>query len=270
MSAPASQVASRREETLERLTDEVRELRRQLHRSQRLAALGTRAAMVAHEFNNILTPVLNYAQMAMKGDEAMRDKAIERAYEGAVRAGSICRALLDTAGDGLEKPRRISLHRLVENTLAAMARDPTRDGIRLIKKVPADLRITTRPAELKQVLLNLLLNAHQAVLDKGCDKSISIIATRSNGQVRIRVADTGPGIAREDLRRIFEPFFTTKGEAGRGLGLAVCREIVGSLRGRLTVRSEPGKGTCFTIVLPTDGKAPTAARPRRKGAGRSA
>jgi len=228
--------------------------------------MGTRAAMVAHEFNNILTPVLNYAQMAMTGNEAMRDKAIQRAYEGAVRAGSICQALLDMAGNGSDKPRRVSLQELVENTLAVMGRDPAKDGIRLVKKVPADLKITTRPAELKQVLLNLLLNAHQAVLVKGRGKSISITAARSNGPVRIRVADTGAGIPREDLGRIFDPFFTTKGDTGSGLGLAVCREIVEPLRGRLTVRSEPGKGTCFTIVLPANGKVAAPARQRRKPA----
>jgi signal transduction histidine kinase len=226
--------------------------------------------MVAHEFNNILTPVLNYAQLAMTGDEAMRDKAIQRAYEGAVRAGSICQALLDVAGNGSDKPRRVSLQELVENTLAAMGRDPAKDGIQLVKKVPADLKMTTRPAELKQVLLNLLLNAHQAVLAKSRSKSISITAGRSNGQVRIRVADTGAGIAREDLERIFEPFFTTKGDTGSGLGLAVCREIVESLRGRLDVRSEPGKGTCFTVVLPVNAKAPAPARQSRKPAAKSA
>ena len=226
--------------------------------------------MVAHEFNNILTPVLNYAQMAMEGDEAMRDKAIQRAYEGAVRAGCICRALLDVGGNGSDKPERVSLQELVESTLAVMGRAPAKDGIRLVKKVPADLKITTRPAELKQVLLNLLLNAHQAVLAKRRGKSISITAARSNGQVRIRVADTGAGIPREDLEHIFEPFFTTKGDTGSGLGLAVCREIVALLRGRLTVRSEPGKGTCFTIVLPANGKAAAPARQRRKPAAGSA
>ena len=217
------------------------------------------AAMVVHEFNNILTPMYNYARLAAGGDEKMRDKAIRHAMEGSARAAAICRSLLDLAGTEAQTPQKVSLAELLDETLTAMGRDFSKDGIRLLTKVPARLTIATRPAELKQVLLNLLLNARVAVMDKGRGQSISITADRINGSVILRVADTGVGIAPEIRKRIFEPFFTTHSGSGTGLGLAVCRQIVKSMKGRLTVRSQVGKGTVFTISLP--GK--TAARSRR-------
>ena len=252
MSASTPQAATDAEPTVSELQAELRDLRAQLYRSQQLATVGTMAAMVAHEFNNILTPMINYARMAADGDERMRDKAIHYAFECSDRASNICRALLDVTGEGPPAPQQALLGELVDVVIAAMARDPGKDGVRLIKKVPAGLTVTTRTAELKQVLLNLLLNAREAVAGSGHGQSISIRAERYDGQVRLEVADTGVGIAPENLDRIFEPFFTTKGEDGTGLGLAVCRQIVESLGGRLTVRSQESKGTCFTVFLPGD------------------
>ena len=251
MSTSSGQIEGVESALVGRLEAEVSDLRRQLRHSQRLAAVGTMAAMVAHEFNNILTPMLNYAQMARNGDEALRDKALAHAYDGSQRACGICRALLDLTGLGPARPVPAVVAELVDQTLAAMARAIDKDGIRLVRKIPAELTVTTRAAEFKQVLLNLLLNARSAVLDKGRGQSISIGAWRTSGGVRVEVADTGVGIDPGDLERIFEPFFTTRRtDGGSGLGLPVCREIVESLGGHLSVRSQPGKGTKFTIELP--------------------
>ena len=232
-------------------------LREQLVRAQRLATVGTMAAMVAHEFNNILVPVASYAQLAAGGNEVLRDKAIRHALEGSNRAASICRALLDLTGTAGEAPRTVTLVQLVDETLAAMARDLGKDGIVLVKKIPPGLKLVTQPALLKQVILNLLLNARSAVLAKGRGQSISLSASRTGGALLIRVADTGVGIPPENLGRIFEPFFTTaSGGKGTGLGLAICRTLAESLGGALSVRSQVGKGTCFTLRL----KAATADR----------
>jgi len=243
------------------LAAEVSELQRQLRRAQRLATVGTMAAMVAHEFNNILTPVLNYAQMARRGNGAVRDKALRMAHEGSLQATAICQALLDLTGREGEKPRQVVLAELVAETLTAMARDPAKDSISLVTRVPATIELTTRPAELKQVLLNLLMNAREAVLAKPRGQSISISALRRGSEVFLRVSDTGVGIPREHLKKVFEPFFTTRDDTGgSGLGLAVCRHIVESLHGRMTVRSQVDKGTCFTVVLPVSPKAVAKAR----------
>jgi len=232
------------------LEDEVRSLQAQLARTQRLATVGAVTAMVAHEFNNILTPVLNYAQLACKGDETMREKAIHYALEGSMRATAICQALLDIAKNNHQSVRKVNLADLVNETLTTMGRDLKKDGITLINKVPASLTMTLHPVKLKQVLLNLILNARSAVLEKGGVKTISISAVRNNDTVRIRLADTGVGIKPENMKRIFEPFFTTKQDNGTGLGLTISKQIVESMHGRLTVRSQPGKGTVFTITLP--------------------
>lgn len=264
MNSPSPR-ASSDAELVDRLSREVQALRGQLGRAQRLAALGTMAAMVAHEFNNILTPMYNYAQLARNGDEPMREKAIRHACEGSSRAAAICHALLDLAGPGEARPRKLSVVAVVEEAVAAMARDPAKDGIHLILKVPARLKITTRSVELKQLLLNLLLNARAAVLQKGRGQSIAISALRRNGEVLIRVADTGVGIPPELRKRIFEPFFTTRDGDGTGLGLPVCRHIAEVLHGRLSVRSQQGKGSCFTVILPLNGK-PAKSR-RRPGKG---
>jgi signal transduction histidine kinase len=221
-----------------------------LRHAQRLSTVGTMAAMVAHEFNNILTPIVNYAQLAQDGDELMRSKAIAHAYDGANRAATICRALLDVAARGDGQLARANLAELIDNTFSAMARDLAKDGINLVKEIPPKLHVVTRAAELQQVILNLLLNARSAVLAKGRGHSISVWAGHSDGQTLIRVQDTGVGIAPENIRKVFHPFFTTKAGHGTGLGLAVCREIVRSLGGRITVRSQLGTGTVFTVALP--------------------
>lgn len=247
------------------LRERVEQLQTQLQRAQRLATVGTMAAMVAHEFNNILTPILNYAQLAQDGDAVMTQKAVRHALEGSQRAVAVCRALLDLSGNNNEEMREVSLLELVDHVLDAMAREPAKDGIVLTKKIPETLRLTTRTSELAQVILNLLLNARSAVLAKGRGHQINISGQKSGGKVILRVADTGVGIAPENLEAIFEPFFTTKGDSGgSGLGLAVCRHIIESLGGELAVRSELGKGTVFTITLP---QAAAGATPRRKAIG---
>ena len=253
---------TQKHQTTDDLRERVELLQTQLRRAQRLATVGTMAAMVAHEFNNILTPIVNYAQLAENGDAVMTQKAIRHALEGSRRAVSVCRALLDLSGNNNEEMQEVGLLDLVDRVLEAMAREPAKDGIILTKKIPEKLRLTTRPSELAQVILNLLLNARWAVLEKGRGHQIIVSAQKSGGKVLIRVADTGVGIPPENLDSIFEPFFTTRGDCGgSGLGLAVCQHIVQSLGGQLSVRSELGKGTVFTIALP---QAAADARPRRK------
>jgi signal transduction histidine kinase len=137
-----------------------------------------------------------------------------------------------------------------------LARDPQKDGIALRVQVQPDLIVHGDPVQLEQVLLNLLINARQAMLGKGGSLTVKASKTEDGGEIKIQVIDTGPGIPEKLLPKIFQPFFTTKGTAkpgeskGTGLGLAICREIVEHHRGRIDVASEVGKGTTFTIFLP--------------------
>jgi len=244
--------AADRAALLERLEAENRHLRDRMARLQRLASLGTMSAMVAHEFNNILTPVISYAELAQK-DPTMADKAIARAVECGQRATDICNAILGVAGGDSPEPVGLDLEKLVRETVRAIGRDPKRDGIDLAVEVPPGLAITTRKVEFQHVLLNLLLNARTAVLKKSGRRRIEVTAERGDGQVILRVADNGVGIPPEDLSRVFEAFYTTGdggGDGGgHGLGLTVCREIVSSLGGRIAVESQPGQGATFTVSL---------------------
>lgn len=243
------------------LRQELDSLRQQLQQAQRLLSVGTVAAMVVHEFNNILMTIQNYSRLAAEGDDDMRTRAMRRISEAADRADAICRSLLGLVSSADRTPQSVKVAQLAKDTLSAMGRELTKDGIALAVKVPAKLTIRTCPLELKQVLLNLLLNARAAVLAKRSGRSMKITARRQNGWVLLSVADTGTGIPRDIRQRIFEPFFTTHADTGSGLGLAVCRQIVEGLQGRLTVRSQQGKGSRFTIALPAAGPSPASAQP---------
>jgi len=240
------------DQQLVRLRAEVETLREQLNHAHRLATVGTMAAMMVHEFNNILTPIISYARMA-KSNPALVGKALASAAEGGSRATEICSALLGLTVKEASPRRRVSLARLVGRTLDAMARDPRKDRIDLKVDIPAGLQAATRPVELQQVLLNLLINARTAVIQGKNPRQIEVSASAGKKDITIKVADSGVGIAPENLERVFEPFFTTKpngdGE-GRGLGLAFCRKIVEELGGRIAVRSTLGRGSTFTVCLP--------------------
>ncbi|MFB3894039.1 MAG: sensor histidine kinase [Phycisphaerae bacterium] len=240
-------------EKLDALKAQVQCLRRQLRKAHCLASMGTMTAMVAHEFNNILTPIISYAQMAQT-NPALVAKAIARAADGGKRAAAICNAIMSLTRCSQSAKERADLRELIDETLAAMARDPKKDGIDLKLDAPAGLTVNTRRVELQQVLLNLILNARHAVMAKPGPRSIQVKAEGSDGKVVIRVADNGVGIAPQNFKRIFEPFYTTRGGngngAGHGLGLTICKDIVKSLGGRITVRSAVGQGATFTVALP--------------------
>jgi signal transduction histidine kinase len=250
----AQDIKMQHQQQLAKLNAEVLELRRLLRRSQRMASVGTITAMIAHEFNNILTPIINYAQMA-KTNPDLTSKAITRAADGGLRAAEICAAILGMTHNSPVKLERVSLRVLLKEMIVAMGRDFAKDRIDLVVDIPDDLRITTRKIELQQVLLNLLINARTAVMQKHTTRRITVHAAEKGGIVTIRVSDTGMGITPGNLAQIFSPFFTTKDgeddeEQGHGLGLALCREIVESLDGDISVRSGRNEGATFTIHLP--------------------
>jgi signal transduction histidine kinase len=232
----------------------------QLTETQRLATIGTIAAVIAHEFNNLLTPVVSYSQFALQSAEGEKPdmdlvrKALSKTFQASTKAGKICTSMLALAR-GHSIFGEVVVQQLVDEVLLVLARDPQKDGIALRVQIQPDLRVQGDPVQLEQVLLNLLINARQAMLGKG--GSLTVKAARSDdGAVRIQVIDTGAGIPEKLLPKIFQPFFTTKGTArpgeskGTGLGLAICKEIVEHHKGHIEVQSELGKGTTFTILLP--------------------
>jgi signal transduction histidine kinase len=246
-------------ERLSQMQAQLDSLREQLTESQRLATIGTIAAVIAHEFNNLLTPIVSYSQYALQSAESEQPdmelvrKALTKAYQSSSKAGKICTSMLGLAR-GESVSGRVSVQELVDETLSVLARDPKKDGIALRVQVQPELTVDADPIQLEQVLLNLLINARQAMLGRG--GSITIKAQRNEDEIKIQVIDTGPGIPDKLLPKIFTPFFTTKGTTrrgetkGTGLGLAICKEIVEHHNGRIHVESTVGAGTTFNIYLP--------------------
>jgi len=220
-----------------------------------MASVGTMTAMIAHEFNNILTPIINYAQMARR-NPSLTGKALVRAADGGQRASAICKAILDMTRKSSEEPEPVNLSELLSDTLQAMARAPMKERIELLVEAPADLVVCVRRVELQQVLLNLLVNARQAVLAVEDQRRIEVVVRRVDGRITISTSDTGVGIPPENMSKIFQPFFTTNNNSdgsgcGYGLGLPLCKEIIESMGGEIDAVSTPGRGSTFTVQLPS-------------------
>ncbi len=137
-----------------------------------------------------------------------------------------------------------------------LARDPQKDGIALRVHIPSDLCVQGDNVQLEQVLLNLMINARQAMIGRG--GSLTIKASAIENEVKIQVTDTGPGIPEHLMSKIFQPFFTTKGTTrkdesrGTGLGLSICKDIIEHHKGRIVVESQVGQGTTFNVFLPME------------------
>lgn len=243
-------------EHFETLEVQFQQVRDGLTHSHRLATLGTVASVIAHEYNNILTPIISYAQLALANpdDAALMKKAVEKGLAGAERATNISASLLGFAREADQK-HSARLPAVVDEAVACLARDPKKDNIRLHLEVP-DVQVAMSPLTLQQVLLNLLLNARHALRRNGGGE-LRITGSVVAGMVHIDVADTGPGIAAEIKERLFEPFVTYRPDSeaggdskGTGLGLCICRDLVRSAGGTISVESEPNRGATFHIVIP--------------------
>lgn len=231
------------------------DLQRQLRRAQKLASLGTMSAMLAHEFKNLLTPVVSYAHYALeKGQPALMRAALEKTLQQSAKVTTLCERILGMAVDCNAGPAATPLRQIVDEAVGCLGRDLSRDNITLRIQVDPSLRVRANPNQLQQVIFNLVLNARQAML--GRPGHLTITAAKTDQHVRITVRDTGVGISPEDLPHIFEPFFTTKRHADRpdkrgiGLGLAVCKDIIDEHAGTIEVDSKPAHGTTFTVTLP--------------------
>jgi two-component system NtrC family sensor kinase len=236
---------------LDTLEGRFAELQRQVTTLQRLAAMGTASAALAHEFNNILTPVLSYCQFAQQRNDAELTKtALEKTIKNITRLTSLCSRIMNMASGGTADAKSVSIRELVMDAVECLGRDLKKDDIQFSLDVSPDLSFLIDQAALHQVIFNLLLNARQALSNRR--GRLSICAERdSAGQLQIEVTDSGPGIPAEHLDRIFEPFFTTRrNQEGAGLGLHVCRQLMEEMNGEIRVVSTPGSGTTFILKLP--------------------
>ena len=247
------------------VVEEVEALRRQLVALQRVSSLGVLAGGICHELNNALTPILNYAKLGLRSpDPEYHRKAFERILDAAQRASAITGGVLGLARPRADRHEPTDMVRLAEEVLLLVNKDLSRNRVAADFKAEGRPHARVNPAQIQQVLLNLIINARQA-MPKGGVVKVRVANDPSGRLTEVSVADTGTGIAAADLARIFEPFFTTKtgpdssGLGGTGLGLAVCRDIVEAHHGRLRAESRVGQGTTFTLRLPAC-PAPTPAR----------
>ncbi len=231
-------------------------LQRQVEQLQRLATLGTISTMLAHEFNNILTPIVSYCGYALqRGDTDLLRTAVEKTHQNAQRMTRLCGKYLGMAVDDQMGPVDTLLHPLVSDAVECLGRDLDKDNIALTIDVPQDLKARATAGSLQQVLFNLVINARQAMLGRAGQLRIGAMRT-DEGKVVIEIADNGPGIKPEHIECIFEPFFSTKGHEnkrdrhGIGLGLHICRQLMEEQGGSIEVRSEFGKGATFILTLP--------------------
>ncbi len=252
---------------IENITGRVR-LEEQLQISEKMASIGLLAAGVAHEVNTPLTGISSYTQMLLEGAEAddPRRAMLEKIEKQTFRASRIVNSLLSLArrGGSPADTAPVDLNRVITDVLALLEHQLNQSRITVRKELAAE-PVTVLGAEyqLQQVLLNLVLNARDAMATGGW---LTVATRREEGRVVVDISDTGAGIRPEHLARIYDPFFTTKsGAQGTGLGLSIAYGIVQDHAGTLSCASTEGTGTRFTIALPEihAGRGQTTARVAR-------
>ncbi|MEM8681092.1 MAG: ATP-binding protein [Planctomycetota bacterium] len=246
------------------LEDQVKILKARLLEAQKMTALGELSATTTHEFNNVLMSVINYARMGLRNkDEATRDKALTRILEAGERAAKITNSILGMARNRSASLAPTDIDQLIQDALLLLEREMRK------YRIQVDYVATNAPLaqangnQVQQVLLNLLINARQA-MPEGGELRIRLTHDPAESMVCLVVRDHGTGIPQSTLTRIFEPYFSTKsgpdesGKGGTGLGLSACRDIIQSHGGRIRVESTVGVGTQFTIRLPVAQEASRA------------
>ena len=234
---------------------ELREAEAMLTRASQLESLGAIAGVVAHDFNNLLTGILGNAELAqaqLAADAPTR--ALVAQIEIAARRAAELTAQLRTSGAAELPHETVDLNALIEELLALLDPGPLADIALTRDLAPDATAVSANPAQLRQVIMNLVMNAAEAVADGGAVtvrtrliQSPSV--TPPGDTVAVEVVDTGPGMDAATRARAFDRFFSTK-SGERGLGLAGAREIVAAHGGTIGIESAPGAGTTFTVLLP--------------------
>lgn len=244
---------------------ENKRLQAEILRAQRLDSIGRLAGGIAHDFNNLLTAIMSYAEIALARlpDEHPARQDIQRLMDTVNRAAELVKHLLAFARRQTLAPQIVNLNRLLDDLNPILTRLLGKQVQLQVLTDPHLKTVRTDPAQLEQAILNLAINARDAMPSGGtvtiqtANVMLDETYTQSHPDVSpgeyvmLAVSDTGTGIEQEHMEHIFEPFYTTKGERGTGLGLAVVYGVVKQSGGHIEVESQPGKGTTFRIYLPS-------------------
>ncbi len=234
-------------------------LRSQLLQTEKLAAIGELVSGVAHELNNPLTSVMGYAQLLQAADvgpEIRED--LQTIYQEAQRSARIIENLLTFARKETTEKRYADVNHILRDTLELRSYQFKVDNVQMVRELDEHLPWTmVAPQQMQQVFLNLLNNAHQALMESPGPRRV-VVRSETDGEViRIKIADNGPGIPQDVLGKIFDPFFTTKEVGqGTGLGLSIAFGIVQEHGGRIWAESQPEGGSAFTVELPIVARPP--------------
>ena len=248
----------KKSQNIQELQQRIEMLEEQLMQAQRLTALGELTSTTTHEFNNILMTIINYAKLGLRNkDEPNRTKAFDKILTAANRASKITNTILAAAKNRKQKFEPTNFTVLVEDSLLLLEREMNKYRITVEKSFSAQLpEIMADGNQIQQVVLNLFINARQA-MPNGGRLFLKMSYDEENEMIDFVVRDFGCGIPQDKLPKIFEPFYTTKsgpdesGKGGTGLGLASCKSIIEHHQGLIRVESTEGKGTAFTVKLPT-------------------
>jgi PAS domain S-box-containing protein len=234
--------------------EEKKELRNRAYLASRLATVGEMAAGIAHEINNPLTAVIGFAELIMER-KLPKDTVAEylkTIHDNGQRVSDIVKRLLTFARQQRPEQTVVNINELIENTLQMRAYEMDTGGIKVTTQLEPELPPTLADAgQLQQVVLNLLVNAEQAMTEAH-GKGNLLIKTEGLGKtIRISFKDDGPGISEENMAKIFQPFFSTKKVGqGTGLGLSICYGIISEHDGKIYAESQLGKGANFVVELP--------------------
>ena len=247
-------------EALEKANAELRQAREESLRSEKMASIGLLAAGMAHEIGTPLASITGYAELISSEASSGSPTAdyAGRIAEDCTRIDRIIRGLLDYARSRTPRVEPTRIDRVINESLELLTQQGALKHIE-VSRMLADEQpeVLVDPHQLQQVLINLMLNSRDAMPDGGrlvirsvFDGAVKLPMS-PDGSVRVDVFDSGSGIPREQLKQVFDPFFTTKPPGkGTGLGLAIVSRIMEEMGGRILVKSEIGKGTCFTLYLP--------------------
>ena len=234
---------------------ELRATQEELIQAEKLTSLGQMAASIAHEVNNPLAGILVYTQLLTKkiaGDNISKEVALDylsKMGSELTRSTRLIRNLLDFARQSPPTLRLVDINDVIHRALDLAAHSAELQNIQVIKELNPSLpNLMADFDQLQQVCTNLILNAIQAIPEKG---RLTLRTSASDSWLKVEVEDTGCGISHENMRKLFTPFFTTKEKGkGVGLGLAVAYGIIQRHQGRIEVQSKEGEGTTFTVYLP--------------------